>query len=83
MANERYWTPDEKRILDEVESSLNSALSEARAKLAPLRAKLNNVEDGRPCFRCNCPDFVRLPGHTHSTTCARETCGHSIISHEL
>jgi hypothetical protein len=54
-----------------------------RAKLAPLRAKLNNVEDGRPCFRCNCPDFVRLPGHTHSTTCARETCGHSITSHEL
>lgn len=67
--------------LDTVEEQLRKAQQEARARLKAAGIGVGvDDDDQTSCLKCGCLAYKATPHHP-SAACARESCGHSWVSH--
>ena len=79
----RTLTDEQRKVLDNVESSLSKALEDASARMAGAGFDPNEppTNGSFGCLRCDCEGFRGGPGIT--VRCRTPGCGHSFFSHDV
>jgi hypothetical protein len=80
MAKNREKPTDEQlKILDDADAKFNQVIEETRKKLSATNFPV--CEGEAYCLVCECEGFMRRPGSSGLTPCARPMCGHSFTRH--